>query len=176
MVSKLGRPYGLGVQRAADGKMGARMRCVRVSVKGIVIQGGRVLVIQNRYRQDVFFALPGGGQKHGESAPNALRREFREEVGADVEVEDVVLVRDYIGRNHEFADHDGEEHSVEIMFRCRLIGEVPVGGGLAPDAWQVGVEWLDLSRLNEARLYPKVLRTLLPLLDTRAKIYIGDVN
>jgi 8-oxo-dGTP diphosphatase len=149
---------------------------VRVSVKAIIVVDGRLLVTRNRDAEGDFFLLPGGGQEHGESLPDALRRECREEIGVDVEVHDVRLVRDYIGRNHEFADHNSDAHQLEIMFRCTLRGEVVAGGGTMPDAWQVGVDWLDLASLGEQRLYPKVLQRVLPHLPADSPIYLGDVN
>jgi 8-oxo-dGTP diphosphatase len=152
------------------------MRPVRVSVKAIVVQSGRLLVTRNVDEDGDFFLLPGGGQEPGESLPAALRRECREEVGADVDVHDLVLVRDYIGRNHEFADTNSDFHQVEIMFRCTIRAGAPVGSGSSPDGWQTGVDWLDLERLHEARLYPAVLKFILPSLEGRTNVYLGDVN
>ena len=151
------------------------MARVRVAAKAIVIRDGRVLVTRNMDRDGPFFLLPGGGQELGETLPEALRREFMEEVGVPIEVNELVLVRDYIARNHEFADQ-GDVHQLELCFRCTLLGdEVPVNGP-HPDTWQVGVEWLDLSDLDAARLYPRILKDTLPDLDNPRVIYVGDVN
>src|SRR5438132_12972893 len=137
---------------------------VRVAAKAIVIRDGRVLVTRNMDDDGPFFLLPGGGQEHGETLPEALRREFMEEVGVPIEVNELVLVRDYIARNHEFDDED-DVHQLELCFRCTLgAAEIPVNGP-HPDTWQVGVEWLDLADLDEARLYPGVLTNILPDLD-----------
>lgn len=152
------------------------VRTIRVSAKAVIILDGRLLVTRNRDEQGDFFLLPGGGQDPGETLPEALRRECREEVGADVQVEDIVLVRDYIGRNHEFADTNSDVHQLEIMFRCSLLGDAPLGNGPSPDAWQTGIDWLDVRRLDEARLYPTVLKRVLPELEKQADIYVGDVN
>jgi hypothetical protein len=48
--------------------------------------------------------------------------------------------------------------------------------GPNPDPWQVRVQWVDLSDLDAARLYPKVLSKVLPDLDHPRALYIGDVN
>src|SRR5258708_22876364 len=129
---------------------------VRVAAKAIVIRDGRVLVTRNMDRDGPFFLLPGGGQEHGETLPEALRREFMEEVGVPIEVNELVLVRDYIARNHEFADQ-GDGHQLDLCFRCTLLADEIPANGPHPDPWQVGVEWLDLSDLDAARLYPSVL-------------------
>jgi ADP-ribose pyrophosphatase YjhB (NUDIX family) len=153
-----------------------RIRPVRVSVKAVVIQDGRLLVTRNVDDEGDFFLLPGGGQEPGESLPEALQRECREEVGAHVEVHDLVLVRDYIGRNHEFAATNSDFHQVELMFRCTIRGDAPIGNGSNPDGWQIGVEWLDVASLQETRLYPAVLRRVIPALDEQGTVYLGDVN
>ena len=160
--------------------MQGSIRPVRVSVKAVIIENGRLLVTRNVTRNTDedgdFYLLPGGGQEPGESLPEALRRECREEVGADVEVHDLVLVRDYIGRNHEFAAHNSDFHQVEIMFRCTLPDSAGLGNGSNPDGWQIGVDWLDLATLNETRLYPAVLKRVIPAIGDQRNIYLGDVN
>jgi ADP-ribose pyrophosphatase YjhB (NUDIX family) len=152
------------------------MRPVRVSVKAIIIRDERLLVTRNRDRESDFFLLPGGGQEPGESLPEALQRECREEIGAEVEVHELLLVRDYVARNHEFAEGNEHFHQVEIMFRCTLLDDATLGAGSSPDGWQTGVEWLDLTSLDDARLYPAVLKRALPALGDLASIYLGDVN
>jgi 8-oxo-dGTP pyrophosphatase MutT (NUDIX family) len=148
---------------------------VRVAAKAIVMRDGRLLVTRNENAEGAFFLLPGGGQEHGESLPVALRREVMEEVGVPVEVHDLVLVRDYIARNHEFAQQ-GDVHQLELFFRCTLQVDTLPSNGPHPDIWQTGVEWLDLTGPDAARLYPKVLQRLLLATRIQGPIYIGDVS
>jgi ADP-ribose pyrophosphatase YjhB (NUDIX family) len=147
-----------------------------VSVKAIIVVDGRLLVTRNQDEAGDYYLLPGGGQEHGESLRDALRRECREEIGADVEVHDVLLVRDYIGRNHDAATRHQDFHQIEIMFGCTLLGDLAPGGGTNPDEMQTGIVWLDLGALNEHRIYPSVLPELLPRLATGTPIYLGDVS
>ena len=56
----------------------------RVAVKGLVYdESGRLLFVQERSDS---WDLPGGGLEHGEDITEALKREFLEELEADVEV------------------------------------------------------------------------------------------
>lgn len=56
----------------------------RVSVKGLIYDNnGKLLFV--RERSDTW-DLPGGGLEHGESIAEALRRECREELGAEIEI------------------------------------------------------------------------------------------
>ena len=75
----------------------------RNSCKTIVVREGRVLFTVNRDDEGEFLMLPGGGQRFGETLEAAAGRETLEETGVRVHVRDLVLVREYIGANHEFA-------------------------------------------------------------------------
>ncbi|MEW6229222.1 MAG: NUDIX domain-containing protein, partial [Bacillota bacterium] len=117
------------------------MRTIRVSAKAIIIQDGKLLATKNVDHWGVFYLLPGGGQEPGEPLPDALKRECKEEIGVEVQVGDLLFVRDYIASNHEFAEWDGDVHQLELMFSCTLLdGQVP-RNGVQPDTRQVSVEW-----------------------------------
>ena len=150
------------------------MSRVRISVKAIIIQDGRLLVIKNRDSSGDWYTLPGGGQEHGETLPAALNRECQEEIGCGVTVGRIRFIRDYIGKNHEFAAEDNS-HQVEVMFECQLRSAPSLGA--KPDITQTGIEWLELKDLSNHRLYPKALQWLLsgdaPL---DGPLYLGDVN
>jgi 8-oxo-dGTP pyrophosphatase MutT (NUDIX family) len=148
---------------------------VRVAAKAIVIRNGRLLVTRNVDAAGTYFVLPGGGQKHGESLPEALRREVMEEVGVPIEVHDLVLVRDYIARNHEFAQ-ESDAHQLELCFRCSVLADTLPANGPHPDGGQTGVEWLDLTGPDAARLYPRALQHRLLEPGAPGPIYLGDVN
>jgi 8-oxo-dGTP diphosphatase len=152
------------------------MARVRVAGKAVIIRDGRLLVTSNADNEGIFYLLPGGGQEVGEPLPETLRRECREEVGVDVEVHELLLVRDYISDHHEFAEEAPGVHQLELMFRCSIADDAVPNSGSSPDAWQTGVEWLDVSHLEEYRLYPKILCQLLGSHVPPPNVYIGDVN
>jgi 8-oxo-dGTP pyrophosphatase MutT (NUDIX family) len=52
-----------------------------VRVYGLLTHGGRILVCDEYYRNRYMTKFPGGGLQFGESPPEGLRREFREELG-----------------------------------------------------------------------------------------------
>ena len=150
---------------------------VRIAPKAVIIEGGRLLVVENVDKQGVWYMLPGGGQQPGETLSEALQRECLEEIGAQIEAGLVVSVRDYIANNHEFAEDDTDAHQVEIMFECRLAPGSKLGMGSAPDSMQTGVAWLALERLGEYRLYPAALKQMLVGgLPEGGAQYLGDVN
>lgn len=150
---------------------------VRNSAKAVIVSKGRLLAIRNESHGQIWYILPGGGQHHGESLTEAVRRECLEEASIEVIPEDILFIRDYISRNHEFYQEDGDAHQVEFMFRCTISGDSVPGNGTEPDSRQTGVEWLDLHKLDEYPLYPKQLRRILREgIPAVHPVYLGDVN
>jgi ADP-ribose pyrophosphatase YjhB (NUDIX family) len=155
-------------------------RGIRVSAKAVIVSEGRALLCRNVDDGGDWYCLPGGGQRHGETLVEAVRRECLEEIGTFVKVGRLLFVRDYVARHHEFAATDPHAHQVELMFECAVPAGYVAGGGATPDSWQAGVEWVALSALAGLRMYPSALRELLPRLAAgeliEAPVYLGDVN
>jgi len=149
---------------------------IRVSIKAIIIRGGEILLTRNRDQQGIFYLLPGGGQNPGEAVADALRRECLEEVGVPVEAGPLLFVRDYISANHEFAGEHEHVHQLELMFAAILREDPARGGATNPDTMQEDIEWAPLKALQEYRLYPSALKTLLTKPLPEGALYLGDVN
>lgn len=149
----------------------------RNSCKAVVVSEGRVLLTVNRDHLGDFYLLPGGGQKFGETLTQAMVREVREETGWLVEPGGLVLVRDYLGVNHQFARWESDVHQTEMVFMAKPLEMVD--SQPEHDAWQTGVEWVPAERIASLRIYPDALRSILPRLircDYDGPIYLGDVN
>ena len=153
------------------------MRPIRNAAKALIVENNRVLAIKLKDAEGFWYTLPGGGQEPGETFHDTLRRECLEEVNVNVEIGDLRFVREYIGKNHEFAEKDAQAHNIEFMFECRIAdGGVP-GMGVVPDTEQLAVEWLELEQLDSYRLYPLALRPLIASYQVRnTPIYLGDIN
>ncbi|MCX7903169.1 MAG: NUDIX domain-containing protein [Caloramator sp.] len=150
---------------------------IRNSAKAIIIKDGKLLCTKNKDQFGIFYLLPGGGQNKGENIIEALKRECKEEIGAEVEVGDLKFVRDYIGKNHEFKEWDSDIHQIEYMFICTLKGEINYEGAKEKDAYQIGIEWVDLKDLKAVRIYPKKLSEVIKEDGSFADVvYLGDVN
>lgn len=88
----------------------------RIAVRAVIVVQERLLLV-NAWpdgRSDLLCA-PGGGVLPGQSLPDNLAREVREETGLTVDVHDPCLV-------NEFHDPDRGFHQVEVFFRCAVIG------------------------------------------------------
>jgi 8-oxo-dGTP diphosphatase len=150
---------------------------IRNSAKAIIIVDGHILATKNLDAEGVFYILPGGGQRPGETLTATLERECREELSVDISVAELVCIREYIGRDHEFAETDAEQHRIEFMFACYLKDGGVVGEGDRPDDNQVGTEWLPLDQIEAYRFYPKALRPILTEYGSgKHPVYLGNIN
>ncbi|MDX1690626.1 MAG: NUDIX domain-containing protein [Acidimicrobiia bacterium] len=153
---------------------------LRNSAKAVIVSDGRLLVQRNESPSDPeghWMLLPGGGQRPGETLHDTLVREVREETGYDVEVGPLLWLREYVGRNHEFAHFNAEEHQIEYMFAATVVG----GDGRPSEAdrWQVDVVWLPAEDITGARLYPMSMRPVFAAYaagEAAGEVYRGDVN
>ena len=153
------------------GKAGA----ISTSAKAIIVRDAHLLVVVKRYPDGLAYILPGGSQNHGEPLDVALRRECEEELGTQVEVDKLLFVREYIGKNHEHAATDRDFHIIDFMFACRVPSQYTPQMGSEPDFDQAGVAWLPIADLDQYRFYPASLK---PILTARQdwNVYLGDVN
>lgn len=149
---------------------------IRLSIKALIIKENKILLTHNKYKGEEFYLLPGGGQKHGEPMDEALKRECLEETGYHVELDQLVFIRDYIGKNHQFAVEDKDIHQVELMFSCRLLAG-QLKNAKMTDTYQIGVQWMPLQALKNINIYPSVLKEVISndgVFDE--KVYLGDTN
>lgn len=53
----------------------------RIRVAGLLVNGGRILLVRHEKEGRSYWLLPGGGVEAGEQLEDAVRREFAEECG-----------------------------------------------------------------------------------------------
>ncbi|MEK4243802.1 NUDIX domain-containing protein [Psychrobacillus sp. FSL K6-2684] len=116
----------------------------RNSAKAIIIDDKRILVIKLHENNEFYYILPGGGQETGEILHEALKRECREEAGAEIIIGDIIFVREYIGKNHELEGRHGDYHQTEFMFLCK-VEPLNFAKSTLPDRGQIGLEWIPIS-------------------------------
>lgn len=153
------------------------MRTIRTAARALIIEDNKVLTIKMQDKTGIFYILPGGGQQHGETLEEGLQRECLEELGAHVKVGELLYLREYIGKNHEFRDTHGNFHQVESVFRCELSDPQAVGSGTNHDNKQIGIEWIPLVEMPQRRFLPHAIKSAFnesgfePLAH-----YLGDIN
>ncbi|MGB0743564.1 MAG: NUDIX domain-containing protein [Opitutales bacterium] len=154
------------------------MRFIRTAARALIIHQNRLLTIKMRDKTGTFYILPGGGQRHGETLQEGLKRECLEEIGTEVDVGELLYVREYIGKNHEFRSSHHAFHQVENVFRCKLPNPDGIGPGTEHDKKQVGVEWIPLEQIQQRRFLPEVIKSFFTKEGSfnPGTNYLGDVN
>ncbi|MEV4000969.1 NUDIX hydrolase [Actinomadura sp. NPDC049753] len=110
-----------------------------VRVTGVVIEDGRILLLDQDTDTGRSWSLPGGKVEEGEPLAAALVREMREETGVDVEAGRLLYVCDHIR---------GGAHVLHITFEARRVGGTAgVVAGTADSRPIRGVEFVSLADL-----------------------------
>jgi 8-oxo-dGTP diphosphatase len=128
---------------------------VRLRGSALIVEQGRVLLVEFCDENGVHYNLPAGGVQEGESIPEAVKREAWEEASAQVEVGSLVMVVEY--EPQRLQHRSGPNRGVDFIFECRLLpGSVPRMPE-KPDENQTGVKWVPMSELDRITLYPELL-------------------
>jgi len=150
----------------------------RNSCKAIIINDGKLLTVKKIDGELVYYVLPGGGQIYGETFVETVSRECFEELGIKPKIiGDILFIREYIGKNHDFPMNHKDVHQIEYMFVCEIDKE-KITKGNDEDIGQIGREWIPLNKLLISNFYPKKLINELILYskNINTKVYLGDIN
>ncbi|WP_409271911.1 NUDIX domain-containing protein [Neobacillus sp. SCS-31] len=152
---------------------------IRNSAKAVIIMDEKILLIKKHDAEGDYYLFPGGGQEHGETLREALLRECIEEIGQPAEIGELLYIREYIGKNHEFSSMHSNFHQVEYYFACKLVNEVYLNQlPSRPDENQIDVVWLPIDDILENNVYPKELRhhIIKHTRNEKSPVYLGDIN
>jgi 8-oxo-dGTP pyrophosphatase MutT (NUDIX family) len=84
-----------------------------VRVYGLLLNDQREILISDEFRFGRFFTkFPGGGVEHGEGLIEALKREFMEEIGIQIEVNALFYVNDFV----QFSAFKSDEQLLSFYF------------------------------------------------------------
>lgn len=152
------------------------MKQIRNCAKAIIIRDQRILTVKYSDKGGEYYALPGGGQLHGETLTEALVRECQEELGITVKNHMLRFLREYIGKDGESSWRDADVHQVEFLYECDLVtGEEPQVGSHR-DHSQVDIAWIPIDSIGNFRFYPKKLIDYLGRPFPDQIEYWGDVD
>ena len=94
---------------------------VRIRVCGVLIENEKILLVEHKGFGPLgtLFIPPGGGLEFGETAESCLEREYLEETGLNIKVEEFLFA-------HEFVKPP--LHAIELFFKVsRIKGELKLG-------------------------------------------------
>lgn len=125
-------------------------------VVGVAIHEGQVLL--HRAEWEDFWSLPGGRVELLEASPDALRREMREELGIEIEVDRPLWVAE------NFFQYGGKAfHELGLYFLISFPHDSPLYHTASFEGNEADVpllfQWFPLAALSGMRLYPSFLST-----------------
>ena len=131
---------------------------LRVRVCGLLIENKKVLLVKHNYIGDVgyLWSPPGGEMLFSETAEQALKREFLEETGLEIDVYELAFVHDFfepplhaielffwVATDPELAPHEQIITEVAFLSLEQLRAENPYG---LHETLRYLTSWEDLSK------------------------------
>ena len=107
----------------------------------------------------------------------ALIRECKEELNIDAKPLRLVMVRDYIAKNHVQTIDTDIFHQAELMFECSVTDFSTLSCGTEPDGENQQIKWIEIDKLADFNFYPRaIIPYLKDINNIKETIVLGDVN
>ena len=126
---------------------------IRPIALGLAIKDGKVLVSEgyDKVKNQTFYRCLGGGIEFLEKSDQALKREFKEEIDADIVVKDLLDVAENI-----FTYEGKDAHELIFIYNVDINDNDYKEEYSIIDETDSIAKWIDISKFknNEAILYP----------------------
>ena len=128
---------------------------IRPIVLGIVIKDNKLLVLEgfDEKKNEFFYRALGGGIEFGEKSDEALKREFLEELGIEIEIDK------YLGLAENIFEFNGRKaHELVLMYKINIKDEdYKENYVVNDDKGKFKGLWVDIQKFvkGEKRLYPQ---------------------
>lgn len=119
----------------------------RPSVYGILAEDGKVLLSKQWDGYD----WPGGGIDIHETITEALKREFWEETGLNIEPKEIIMAQSSF-----YNSRRGEKwNTVLLYYLCEKVGgELSVGNATGSETDYIGMpEWIEIAEIKKLKFY-----------------------
>lgn len=142
-------------------------------VGAIIIQDGKVLVVKNSASS--YYYSVGGRVHYNETCEEAVKREVREEVGIEMDIDRAVFFHEQF-----FDEKDTREHFHEISLYYLMKIPDNLSKMMCSSITENGVEeqliWLPINRLDEYVVFPRFFQTELLHLPMEMKNIVDIQN
>lgn len=127
-------------------------------IAGVLKQDQRILL--QKPQNDVGYSIPGGHVRRGETSQEALIREFKEEIDADIHIEKLL----FVGENFfPWGHRTCQQISLYYQISLRDDRQIPLDGvfKVADELENMQIDldfcWIPLSELKNVKFYPSNL-------------------
>jgi 8-oxo-dGTP diphosphatase len=122
-----------------------------ISSAALIVQDGRLLLVNHRVPDRFDFWLPpGGGLEGEESILDCLRREVFEETGLHIAPGHLLYVQEFVEPGYHF---------VKFFFLCASArGELTLANRVEGEDWLVDVRFFSPEELEGLAVHPAILK------------------
>ena len=141
----------------------------RIRVAGILIENDKILLIQHHKNNKKYWLIPGGGNDWGETAKEALIREYKEETNMNIEVDEFLFFSETIYPNKE-------RHILNLFFRIHRNEKNNSIIKLGDEAVLIDLKFVTKEELKTMIVYPNIKENLLKLMNgEKTENYLGSL-
>jgi len=144
---------------------------------GILIRDGKVLL--QKPTDTGNYAFPGGHVALGETNEETLIREFKEEVGVDIEVAELKWVEENI---FQWGDKPCHQICLSYLVQLKDASQIPVDGRFISKEYSeddknaIYFYWMPLDEVKNITVYPADAAELLKSIDDGVKHIVYQEN
>lgn len=139
---------------------------IEIRVAGVLVRDGRMLLVKHDKPAGSYWVVPGGRVGFGETLPDALRREFAEELSMDIRVDSLSFLNDAVPAK-------GVRHVVNVYFQVSCDDE------LVPDKLQgvADARFFTVEDIDGIDLRPSVGAALSEVMNcgSNSGTYLGNL-
>lgn len=128
---------------------------IRPIVLGLVIKDDKLLVGEgfDNVKNEIFYRCLGGGIEFLEKSSDALKREFKEEIGANI------VVKNFLGISENIFNYKGKDAHELILFYSIKISDEDYKEEyiINDDCGEYKAKWIDIEEFKNKNkiLYPE---------------------
>lgn len=131
---------------------------LNIRAGGIIIHSNKVLTHKDDNKEH--YALPGGRIEVGENSKKTIKREIKEELGKEIEVQDYLATIENF-----FVMNDKKYHELYFLYRIEFKDEedrkiIQTMKNIEGKDY-LHYEWLDLNEIDQYNLLPACLKDVL---------------
>lgn len=126
----------------------------------IIIHDNKILLHHNV--KEPYYALVGGRIKIGENSEDTVKREFKEEIGKDIEL------IGYIATIENFFEANNKKyHEITFVHKAEFVDEKDkrtletIKNIEGDEEKNIEYEWIDLNNIDKTPIRPEVLKKIL---------------